>query len=758
MPATLDIRTKRKAFKDGPDLWNAIVHGPREIFDRDRSLANTLIRHGFSQMPDTGERVIWVTPPAPVAPPIYLGDLLAAKHNVRMSRDTKAMVEAARGARKPEDSLERYLGPSTLAAGRAALTVQAGSRNFIANCDADDRARRDLLAGAGWLPVPQDRITPALCEKFGTAPHMTADPFLAANLAAYMAPRAHEVLAGMTRAARKAIEVSKSQEAPEGFDLAAPEGIDYLPFQKSGIHAVVSSGKSGIIADDMGLGKTVAGIGILNARPEARNILVVCQANMKLKWVREINKWRLNQDLTIGHAEGDSLPQTDIVVINYDIIGRHKAALQARSWDIILPDEAHNMKNHETQRTQAVLGDVVDLNPELPPLKLAPGGLMVHLTGTPKPNKIADLWPLLSSTRPDIWGRGPDAFRAFIDRYQPPKLIRKKMRKGNREYEVTIPLAGQPIRELELQLRMRGSGSFIRRMKRDTDLPPKFRTPIELPFRFSEADRKALAEIDADIEAIAHRVAVENGRIRVGERMPAGAIIDTITGMVPSSPHFAEGARVRANLGLLKAPYMARFIAEELLADEELAPELRRKTVVFAHHKAVIAKMAEVIRKDLPNGVLIYDGSVTSVKKKQELVDRFQDDPDARVFLMSKSGNSGITLTASHRMRIAEPDWDPANMSQIEDRIWRIGQEQNCDIGYLYAPGSHDMNIGEGLIRKMDVDERALNSFVLTSKSRKPRGGAHEALFGGLGPDRESPDAGVAPVEEIDEPQMRLPL
>lgn len=751
MPATLDIRTRRKAFEGGPALWNAIVYGPREVFDRDRGLERTLVRHGFSLMPGGEDRQIWATPNAPVSPALYLGDLLKAKHGVAMTSATRKMVMEARDMRAPEDDLARYLGKGKQDAGNAALVVQSGGRSFIANCNDDNLMRRALLDGAGWLPVSVDKLTPAIREKFGSSPFITADPFIASNLAPFMTRPARDLLREKTKVARENITKSSTQESPAEFNVPVPDGLDYLPFQKGGISSILDVGKSAFLADDMGLGKTIQGIGCINGKPETESVLVICQANMKLKWVRELEKWLVRKDYSIAYAEGDTLPETDIVVINYDILDRHKAKLLERRWGIILVDEAHNLQNPESKRTNAAYGDVININPDIPSLKLAKGGIIVPMSGTPKPNKVPGLWPSLTMTRPDIWGRGPEAYKAFVDRYQPPKLLRRTIRKGNREYQVTIPTPGEPIRELELQLRLRGSGSFIRRMKRDTDMPPKFRTPLELPFRFSEADCKALADIDADIEAIARNVAIEGGRIKHGESLPASAIIDVITGIAPSSPHFTEGARVRANLGLLKAPYMARFISEELLGDEDVDLEFRRKTVVFAHHKAVIAKMAEILRGDFPNGVLVYDGSITSPRKKQAIVDQFQNDPEIRVIIISKSGNSGITLTASHRMRIAEPDWDPGNMAQVEDRIWRIGQEQPCDIGYFFAPGSHDLNIGMGLLNKTDTDERMLNSFVLRSKTKQNSKDARRVLFGEDAPAREER-------EEERGPQMELPL
>lgn len=51
------------------------------------------------------------------------------------------------------------------------------------------------------------------------------------------------------------------------------------------------------------------------------------------------------------------------------------------------------------------------------------------------------------------------------------------------------------------ELQMRSSGSFIRCLKRETDLPPKFRTPIEVPMKLSK-EQQELAQINSEIETI----------------------------------------------------------------------------------------------------------------------------------------------------------------------------------------------------------------------------------------------------------------
>lgn len=466
---------------------------------------------------------------------------------------------------------------------------------------------------------------------------------------------------------------------------------------------------------------TIQGIGLMNGRPEARNVLVTCQANMRLKWAREIEKWQTS-DRSVGVAEGPNFPDTDVVVINYDILQKNIDKLRARNWDVILTDEAHNLKNEEAQRTKAVLGDVLDPEAE-EMLPISRKGQLVHLTGTPKPNRVSELWTLLTSSRPDLWGRGAKAREVFLNRYQPPVLIKQKMRRGNREFESIIPMQGKPIRETELQLRLRGSGSFVRRLKRDTDLPPKFRTPLDVPVRLSKQEKEMLREAEADLDSIVGRV---NGAVKAGQSKEAGAVIDAISLVDPDVPDFSELARVRRNLGLVKAPHCAKFIMDELEDEQDMAPENRTKTVVFAHHREVISKIHGEAEKRMKGAVLVYDGSSGSARKRQEIIDRFQSDDDVRGIIISLAGATGITLTAGARMRVVEPDWTPSNMVQIEDRIWRIGQEFNVDIGYMSVAGTLDARVGAALVEKMESDEKSMNTISFKHAKKPEKDAGHE--------------------------------
>lgn len=703
MALRVNIKKKDPKFKGDQPRYNAVVSGPLETMGP--KLRRFLELQGLSPWKEEDGVSIWTSPPTIGGPAVYLVPLLKYRFGVDATREARAMAQDAFEEKRAEDGLERFLGERNgISPGKRALVVGGAREDFIVNCDVDHPDRITALEAAGWLPI---ETPPApLAERLGTRPYRTRDPFIAGHLESFMTERARAMLADGFRTAAANIKKSKAQEAPADFAVPVPADIDYLPFQKLGIQAITDSERSGIIADDMGLGKTVQGIGLLNAKADARNVLVICQANMKIKWTREIDKWMVNRDLSVGHAEGPVFPDTDVVVINYDILQKNIGKLRDRDWDLILTDEAHNLKNEEAQRTKAVLGDLMDLGGEQM-LPLARGGQLVHLTGTPKPNRVSELWPLLTSSRPDIWGRGPKAREIFLNRYQPPILIKKKMRRGNREVEMIIPMDGAPQRETELQLRMRGSGSFIRRLKRDTDLPPKFRTPLEIPVTLSKEDKALLREVEADLELLVRRVSGTD--LRVGETREAGVVINAISLIDPDTPNFNELARVRRNLGLIKAPHCAKFILDELVDEKDMAPENRTKTVVFAHHKEVIRIIAEEGEKRLPGSLLIYDGSVKAADR-QLIIDRFQQDEKIRGIIISLAGATGITLTAAARMRVVEPDWTPSNMIQIEDRIWRIGQEMNVDIGYMSVAGTLDARIGNALVSKMESDEKAINT------------------------------------------------
>ena len=142
------------------------------------------------------------------------------------------------------------------------------------------------------------------------------------------------------------------------------------------MHARFSQGHKGaLIADEMGLGKTIQAIGLLNAFTDINRVLIVCPASLKLNWRSELAKWLLRTDMAL-------------TIINYDIL---KKLPKDVTYDLLILDEGHRVKNPKAQRTKYVMA-----------LKSRCKHILT-LTGTPILNKPLELWTTLQILDPGTW-------------------------------------------------------------------------------------------------------------------------------------------------------------------------------------------------------------------------------------------------------------------------------------------------------------------------------------------------------------------
>ena len=87
-------------------------------------------------------------------------------------------------------------------------------------------------------------------------------------------------------------------------------------------------------------GKTIQAIGCLNLLiKKISKVLIVCPATLKINWQRELETW-LTHNLSIGVVNGQGLSlDTDIVIINYDLLKKFESLLREKQWDFIIADE-----------------------------------------------------------------------------------------------------------------------------------------------------------------------------------------------------------------------------------------------------------------------------------------------------------------------------------------------------------------------------------------------------------------------------------
>lgn len=499
----------------------------------------------------------------------------------------------------------------------------------------------------------------------------TDDPKKACRLREYADKSTIFVIDSLLASEKESIEASK--KTASDISIPAPEGQEYLPFQKAGIEYALNR-PNVLIGDDMGLGKTIQAIGIINADTSIEKVLIICPATLRLNWKQELEKW-LIRPLSIKVVENgkDSYSNAQIAIINYDLLKKYRENIRAQNWDIMIVDECHFIKNPKANRTKEILGNY---NPPLEPISAK---RKIFITGTPIVNRPIEMFPILRAT--GIF----QSWKYYVTRY----CNGHKTRWG---WDVS---GASNLDELQDILR---SKIMVRRLKKDvlTELPLKRRQVIEIPAngcaKQVKEEKKVYEKHQGKITAL--QTAVELAKASDNEEDYNEAITSLKTAQLLA---FTEISKKRHETALAKIPVIIEYLKNATDG---------QKIICFAHHKDVIAAIAN----EFAETCVTLTGD-TSMENRQAAVDRFQKDPNCTLFIGSiTAAGVGITLTASSNVIFAELDWVPGNITQAEDRAHRIGQQNSVLIQHLVLEGSIDANMAKQLIEKQKIIDRALDT------------------------------------------------
>ena len=510
-----------------------------------------------------------------------------------------------------------------------------------------------------------------------------------------------------------------SRATDADINVPAPEGLAYLGYQRAGI-AFGHERPAVLIGDEMGLGKTIQAIGLMNANPDLQRILITCPASLKLNWKRELEKW-LVKKRTIFVADGKVFPVDMngdvlrvIVIINYDVLGRHERAIKDTEWDMIVADEAHLLKNPKAIRTRMVVGARATKAEKAKGMADIPGitaKKRVFLTGTPICNKPIELFPLISYLDPITWS----SFWKYAGRYTGAN--------ANNGWNCD---GAQNLGELQDKLR---STIMVRRLKKDvlTELPPKTRKVVEIP---ADAEMRRLLNQEREVyneeaeEELETRVELAKASDNPEEFKRAVAEL-----AIKMKVAFEGLSTIRREMAEAK---VRMLIVHEML---EQAVEDSDKTIIFAHHKSVIATIAEKFGTE----AVTITGD-TAIPDRMANVDRFQKDPTCKVIIGSIGAMGvGLTLTASSHVIMFELDWVPGNVSQAEDRAHRIGQKDNVLVEHYVVEGSLDAVMAKRIIAKQEVIDQALDMITqIEANTPAPSKGGTRTTFNKLAEEAET--------------------
>ncbi len=455
--------------------------------------------------------------------------------------------------------------------------------------------------------------------------------------------------------------------------------VPIYPYQAEGALFAVRAGRA-LIGDDMGLGKTIQAIAaaeILAKHFGVSKVLVICPTSLKYQWQSEIARFSGRQGenaarvLTGGRAQRqqDYAHDDFCKITNYEKLKPDLELIAAWAPELVIVDEAQRVKNWNTIAARA--------------LKRIDSPYAIVLTGTPLENKLEELISIVQ----------------FVDqqRLGPTwKLLHEHQVKdeaGRVTGYTGLEKIGQTLAPVMIRRR---KSEVLKQLPSRTDqnlLVPM--TEMQMLYHQENADivasivkRWRRTRFISDMDQRRLTCALQNMRMSCNSTY----LLDQKT------DHGVKADELAA-----------------LLDDLFVQPEA--KAVVFSQW----TRTQDIVIRRLDArdvGYVSFHGGVPSEKRPQ-LVERFRDDPECRVFLSTDAGSTGLNLQHASTLINMDLPWNPAILEQRISRIHRMGQKQPVQVINFVAKGT----IEEGMLSVLAF-KRSLSAGILD-------GGSGEVAFGG---------------------------
>ena len=470
-------------------------------------------------------------------------------------------------------------------------------------------------------------------------------------------------------------EIRQKLDSFEGIS-EAEEPADFegslRTYQREGLgwlHFLEEFQFGGCLADDMGLGKTVQVLAALSERIKNNGplspSLVVVPRSLMFNWNEECE--RFCPSLKVLEYSGldraslrDSFDDYNVILTTYGTLRRDILELKDQRFDYVVLDEAQTIKNAGSQVAKAS--------------RLLEANHRLALSGTPIENHLGDLWSIFEFLNPGMLGRS-SVFRRFTDDNDNRSLLTQ------------------------------GLAPFIlRRTKSEVaaELPERFEQTIQC--QMGEEQQRLYDEMRdhyrQSLLGMLQEQGLNKSRMHVLEALLRLRQIACHPGLI--DPELVDGNS--AKLDTL-APLL-----EELLGEGH-------KALVFSQFTSMLA----IVRTVLDRAGITYEYLDGQTRDRKAHIDRFQQDSDCGVFLISlKAGGLGLNLTAADYVFLLDPWWNPAVEMQAIDRAHRVGQTRPVFAYRLICEGTVEEKIAELQQQKRELADAILleNRSVLSNLTR----------------------------------------
>ncbi|MEY2194088.1 DEAD/DEAH box helicase [Neobacillus sp. BF23-41] len=486
-----------------------------------------------------------------------------------------------------------------------------------------------------------------------------------------------------------------------------PSGLqgELRPYQQLGMSwlwFLRQYGFGACLADDMGLGKTVQLISYLlkvkdvvgdelavvpDTRTEAKKrrkkdedaaavkvptkaALIICPTSVLGNWQKELERFAPEMKVYLHYgsnrlkeeAFAEKAKDADIVLTSYGLSHIDLAEFESLIWSSIAIDEAQNIKNAQTKQSKAV--------------RRLRGRHHIALTGTPMENRLSELWSIFDFTNHGYLGSLGQFQKKFV-----------------------IPIEKDEKKDKVQQLQALIRPFLLRRTKKDEEVA------LNLPDKLEQKEYCPLTAEQASLyEQLIHDTFAEIEKLTGFERK--GLILQMLSRLKQLCNHPALYLKEKAaGRELLERSNKLEKLVE--LIDAVL--EQGESCLIFTQYIEMGEMIRSTLKKKFGIEVPFLNGSVPKVKR-DEMIERFQNQ-EFPVFLLSlKAGGTGLNLTAANHVIHYDRWWNPAVENQATDRAYRIGQSRFVHVHKMICTGTLEEKIDAMLEKKQFLNDQIIQS------------------------------------------------
>ncbi|KAJ4966305.1 hypothetical protein NE237_018154 [Protea cynaroides] len=490
-----------------------------------------------------------------------------------------------------------------------------------------------------------------------------------------------------------------------------------FPHQREGLKwlwALHCRGTGGILGDDMGLGKTMQMCSFLAGLFHScliKRALVVAPKTLLSHWIKELSlvglgdktreyfgacvKARQYELQYILQDKGILLTTYDIVRNNSkslrgDCYFNHDISEETMTWDYIILDEGHLIKNPATQRAKSLLE--------------IPSAHRIIISGTPLQNNLKELWALFNFCCPELLGDKIE----FKNRYEAAILRGNEKNAFDREKRIGSAVAQE--------LRQRIEPFFLRRLKSEVFLENETGKGAELSkkneiivwLRLTQCQRQlyeaflnselVLSAFDGSpLAALTILKKICDHPFLLTKR----AAEDVLEGMesMLNQEELGVVERIALHLANVTDGADSKKMQDNVSCKIAFIVSLLDNLIAEGHCVLIFSqtrKMLNLIQDSIISKgyeFLRIDGT-TKATDREKIVNDFQVGKGAPIFLLtSQVGGLGLTLTKADRVIVVDPAWNPSTDNQSVDRAYRIGQKKDVLVYRLMTCGTIEEKI-----------------------------------------------------------------